>query len=154
MPTLLRQPLLWFLCISGALFVADARTSNQPDTIVVSPAVRQRIVLLWETQMGAPPTASELESLVAGWIEEEALYREAIRLGLEREDSIIRRRLVQKLNFIAESDPIAEPEEATLEAFYASNIGDYTLPERLTFRQLTLYRLVSNNKFAHMWFRL
>jgi len=101
MPTLLRQPLLWFLCISGALFIADSRTANQPDAIVVSPAVRQRIVLLWETQMGAPPTASELESLIAGWIEEEALYREAIRLGLEREDSIIRRRLVQKLNFIA-----------------------------------------------------
>ena len=137
MPTLLRQPLLWFLCISGALFIADARTANQPDTIVVSPAVRQRIVLLWETQMGAPPSANELESLIAGWIEEEALYREAIRLGLEREDSIIRRRLVQKLNFIAESDPVAEPEEATLEAFYTSNIDDYTLPERLTFRQLT-----------------
>ena len=62
---------MWFLCISGALFIADARTANQPDAIVVSPAVRQRIVLLWETQMGAPPTASELESLVAGWIEEE-----------------------------------------------------------------------------------
>lgn len=137
MPSLLRQPLVWFLCISGALFIADARTSSQPEAIVVSPAVRQRIALLWETQMGTSPSANELESLIAGWIEEEALYREAMRLGLDREDSIIRRRLVQKLNFIAESDPVAEPEEATLEAFYESNITDYTLPERLTFSQLT-----------------
>ena len=134
---LFRQPLVWFLCISGALFVVDARTANQAEPLIVTAAVRDRISLLWETQMGAPPSSVELESLIAGWIEEEALYREAIRLGLEREDSIIRRRLVQKLNFIAESDPVEQAEEAMLEAFYREHIEDYTLPERLTFRQLT-----------------
>jgi hypothetical protein len=136
MPSLLRQPLVWFLCISGALFIADARTSSQPEAIVVSPAVRQRIALLWETQMGTSPTANELESLVAGWIEEEALYREAMQTRTRSRRLDYTTALVQKLNFIAESDPVAEPEEATLEAFYASNIGDYTLPERLTFSSL------------------
>jgi hypothetical protein len=137
MKTFLRQPLLWFLCISGALFIADARTANQPETLVVTPAVRARIALLWQTQMGTQPTTAELDSLTNAWIEEEVLYREALRLGLDREDSIIRRRLVQKLNFIAESDPVGDPEEATLRAFYDRNIEDYTLPERLSFRQLT-----------------
>ncbi len=136
MRTLYRQPLVWFLCISGALFLADAYSPKSNDAIVVTPAVRERISLLWETQMGSVPSASELDSLITAWIEEEALYREALRLGLEREDSIIRRRLVQKLNFIAESDPITEPEEASLLEFYELHLSDYSLPERLTFRQL------------------
>ncbi|MDF1765506.1 MAG: peptidylprolyl isomerase [Gammaproteobacteria bacterium] len=137
MTSFFRQPLVWFLCLSGALFIADAGTSDQTESLVVTPAVRARIALLWETQMGTEPSASELESLIAGWIEEEVLYREALRLGLDREDSIIRRRLVQKLNFIAESDPVTEPEDATLLAFYNDNLEDFILPERLTFRQLT-----------------
>ena len=64
------------------------------------------------------------------------LYQEALRLGLDQEDSIIRRRLVQKLGFIAESDPTAPAETASLQSYYQDNIEAYTLPVRYSFRQL------------------
>lgn len=136
MKRLLRQPLLWFFSIGGLLFVIDYFYPVDRNEIYVSVALRDRLGILWQTQTGLTASPEELDSLINNWIEEEVLYQEALRLGLDQEDSIIRRRLVQKLNFIAESEPSLEPEIATLESFYSEHIADYTLPTRYSFRQL------------------
>lgn len=131
---LLKQPLLWFLAIGLALFIADSRIPESRDEIVVTAALRDRLATLWTTQTGLVATEAELNSLVDNWLKEEILYREALRMGLDREDSIIRRRLVQKLGFITESETIPTPEEGELEDFYRENIDEYTLPVRYSFR--------------------
>jgi hypothetical protein len=136
MQSILKQPLLWFFVIGSLLFAVDSFFSENRNEIYVSAALQDRLGLLWETQTGLTASTEELDSLVNNWIQEEVLYQEALRLGLDQEDSIIRRRLVQKLNFIAESDPQPEPEEAGLEFFYQSSLGNYTLPTRYSFRQL------------------
>ena len=136
MSRLLKQPLLWFVTIGGVLFLADALFSIDRTEITVSSAMRDRLGTLWQTQTGQAATAAELDSLVENWVREEVLYQEALRLGLDQEDSIIRRRLVQKLGFIAESDPTAAPEIADLQAYFQTNIEAYTLPLRYSFRQL------------------
>lgn len=133
---LLRQPLVWFVAIGILLFGADSFFSVDRSEIYVTAAMQERIGTLWQTQTGQVASAAELESLVNNWVREEVLYREALRLGLDQEDSIIRRRLVQKLGFIAESDPTTAPETATLQAYFQSNIEAYTLPLRYSFRQL------------------
>lgn len=133
---ILKQPLFWFCLIGCFLFAADSLLFVSRNEIYVSTAIRERLGLLWETQTGTTASNNELDSLVKNWIEEEVLFQEALRLGLDQEDSIVRRRLIQKLNFIAESEPIAAPETAILEDFYSSNLQTYTLPRRYSLRQL------------------
>ena len=131
----LRQPLLWFVLIGVFLFVVDARFSVDRSEIVVSVAQQERLATLWQTQTGLIASTAELSALVDSWIREEVLYREALRLGLDAADTIIRRRLVQKLGFIAESEPSEIPTTTELQAYYRDNLADYTLPVRYSFRQ-------------------
>ena len=78
---------------------------------------------------------SELDTLVADYVREEALHREAIALGLDRDDYIIKRRLVQKVEYIARgiAETAGAPDQAALEAYYADNKQDYAIEPSLTF---------------------
>jgi peptidyl-prolyl cis-trans isomerase C len=133
---LFRQPLIWFVLIGLFLFIADSRIGDDRHEIVITDALRDRLATLWTTQTGLVATEAEVDSLVDNWVKEEVLYREALRLGLDEDDSIVRRRLVQKLGFIAESEPIPAPEIGELEAFYQQHIDDYTLPVRYSLQHL------------------
>ena len=130
----MKEPLLWFVLIGGLLFSADQLRA--PDAIIVNDAVRNQIANLWQTQMGEQPSARELESLVHNWVREEVFYREALRLGLDREDTIIRRRLVQKLGFLAREvdEESVTPEE--IQTWYQEQIADYTQPVRYSLSQV------------------
>ena len=122
----MREPLLWFLVVGVLLFSADNYFNQDRDVIIVNAGIRDHLGNLWQSQAGKPVSQQELDSLVQGWIKEEVFYREAMALGLDRDDSIIRRRLVQKLMFIIE-DVDADPEhQAELEAFYRANISAST----------------------------
>ncbi|MEX0941700.1 MAG: peptidylprolyl isomerase [Pseudomonadales bacterium] len=131
---LVRYPLFWFLFVGAVLFGVDAWISDRPDEIVVNDEVRTRLSNLWEAQMGEVPADNQLQSLVEHWIKEEVFYREALRLQLDKGDTIIRRRLVQKLNFIAEDIP--EPNQKTLQKYYQDNQSRYQLPALYTFSQI------------------
>ncbi|MDD9889050.1 MAG: peptidylprolyl isomerase [Gammaproteobacteria bacterium] len=132
---ILKQPLLWFAIIGLLLFIADSQLSNNRSEIIIDAALRDRLGTLWTTQTGLIASEAELDALTESWLREEVMYQEALRLGLDQEDSIVRRRLVQKLGFIAESEPLPDPEIADLEYFYQENIEDYTLPLRYSFQQ-------------------
>ena len=134
--SILKQPLLWFSLIGALLFLADSRLKEERSEIIVTPTLRDRLANLWTTQTGLIASEAEINSLLENWLKEEVLYREALRLGLDQEDTIVRRHLVQKLSFIAESEPLPTPEATELEAFYQGNIHDYTLPIRYSFQQL------------------
>ena len=133
---LLQQPILWFLCIGGFLFAVDGLFSQDQNEILISSSLNERLATLWQTQTGEIASLQELQSLVDNWIRDEVLYREALRLGLDQQDSIIRRRLIQKISFIAESEPLEQASDSTLKAFYDQHIADYTLPRRYSFSQL------------------
>ena len=130
----MKEPLLWFIIIGALLFAADRFTGPQP--IIVDETVRNQIASLWETQMGLPPSEKELDSLIHNWIREEIFYRESLRLGLDSEDTIIRRRLVQKLTFLAQEVDEDAITQEDLEAHYNSNLADYTLPVRYSLSQI------------------
>lgn len=139
-PRPMRSPFFGFLLMGSLLFFFDSLTDSDRKPIVVSLAQQQRLATLWETQTGSIATPEQRESLVRNWIEEEILYKEALRLGLDHEDSIVRRRMIQKLGFIAESDPSATENEVSLDEYYQQNLNNYTLPERYTFEQLYFER--------------
>ncbi len=133
---ILKQPLLWFALVGILLFIVDEQFSVDRNEIVVTSAMQERLGTLWTTQTGLVASDEELDALVENWIREEILYQEALRLGLDYEDSIVRRRLIQKLGFIAETEEGSAPERNAVQDFYEGNIASYTLPVRYSFQQL------------------
>ena len=91
----------------------------------------------WIRQWNRPPTLPELQGLVEAHIREEVYYREALAIGLEADDTIIRRRLVQKMEFLSEDLALqVEPTDEALGAFFEAHAEDYRLPPRLTFSHI------------------
>jgi peptidyl-prolyl cis-trans isomerase C len=145
MKKVLREPLLHFLIIGVILFVFwgfwGDNAGSDGEQIIVGSARIEQIKDAWKKQWRREPTEKELESLIEQFIKEEVLYREALNMGLEKEDSIIRRRLAQKMQFliqdIADRKP---PEEAELKAFFNQNPEPYMSPARVSFTHVYFNR--------------
>jgi hypothetical protein len=139
---ILREPLVHFLLIGAAVFglytvVGDAELAQVEERIIVSGGEVDRLRQLWERQWLRPPTAAELQGLIADHVREEVLYREALALGLDRDDTIVRRRLAQKFEFLAEDLATGrDPTKAELAAFFEAKPDRYRIPPRLSFRQI------------------
>ena len=140
---LLREPLLHFLLIGTVLFLLygalNRGRSDAPREIVISAARVEAIAENFATVWMRPPTPVELKGLIDDYVAEEIYYREAIAMGLDQDDTVIRRRLRQKMEFISEgiADSV-EPSDAQLQAYLESNAGKFASPAVLTFRQVYL----------------
>jgi PPIC-type PPIASE domain len=140
---LLREPLLHFLLIGVGLFLLygalNGGRSQAPREIVISKARVDALAENFASVWMRPPTATELKGLVDDYIAEEIYYREAIAMGLDQDDTVIRRRLRQKLEFISEGAAEAtEPSEAELQAYLDQHADKFALPAMLTFQQVYL----------------
>jgi peptidyl-prolyl cis-trans isomerase C len=135
---MLREPMVVFAAIGAALFaLASAIDAPADRTIAVTPAEVAAIAANWRAQAQRPPTARELTALIDERIDEEVLYREAVRRGLDRDDVIVRRRLAQKLAFL--NDDLSAPpppSEAELQRYFAANATRYAAPDVFTFKQV------------------
>ena len=141
MQRLMREPLLHFLLLGAALFVAFSflRDDSAPRQahIVVSAGKIEHLAALFARTWQRPATREELEGLINDFIREEVAYREGLALGLDRDDTIIRRRIRQKLDFIAEDlTSQVEPTEADLVAYLAAHPDNFRIAPRLSFRQV------------------
>jgi hypothetical protein len=137
----LREPLLHFLVIGMALFVVYSALRSGPSQgerlsqIEVTEDDLRQLVLVWTAQWRRPPTPEELHGLVENKIREEILYREALALGLEKGDTIVKRRLAQKMEFLSEDvSGLREPSVEDLQAWYATHAERFALPGRMSFR--------------------
>jgi len=136
------EPLVQFFAAGAVLFGLNAAINGaQPvlatDSFVVSEGRVQQIVSSWELMSGRKPTPQELEALVDDFITEEIDYREAVAMGLDQEDTVVRRRMRQKLEFLIEdAGSVETPPEAELRQWYADHASDYVLPGRYAIRQV------------------
>jgi len=142
---LLREPLVHFLALGAALFAlfaAVGRDEGGADRrIVVAAGAVEHLAAVFERTWQRPPTPVELEGLVADHVREEILYREAVALGLDRDDVIVRRRMRQKLELLAEGlGRSVEPSDEELAAFLAAHAERYRVEPRVAFQQLYLSR--------------
>jgi peptidyl-prolyl cis-trans isomerase C len=142
MKSILREPLLHFLILGAVFFlvyfwVNPPAKSAAPNQIQVSQNDLDRMVQLFQKQWQRLPTQQELDGLVSALIKEEILYREALAMGLEKDDMIVRRRLAQKMEFLITdvTDP-GSVEDKALQAFYEKNAARYRRAAKLTFRQI------------------
>jgi hypothetical protein len=133
----LREPIWIFLLIGLALFWLDARQADQRFEIDVTAPDLDRISAQWQAQSGRPPTSTELSGLIDQFVEEEVYYREALRLELDRDDTIIRRRMVQKLTFLTEDLATSTaPDEAQLRVYLHEHAASYRVPQKYSFRHI------------------
>lgn len=137
----LREPLLHFLLIGALLFVLygfqNDGISDQSKRIIFTSADINRLVLLWEKQRQRPPTQSELRGLIEQQIREQVMYREALAMGLDKNDSIVRRRLAQKVEFIsADLAARVEPSDKELSDYLAKYSNKFEIPGRISFSQI------------------
>ena len=143
MKRLLREPLLHFLLIGAALFVLygllNRGQSGAPREIVISEARVEALAGNFATVWMRPPTAVELKGLIHDYVAEEVYYREAVAMGLDQDDTVIRRRLRQKMEFISEDvAAAAEPTDAQLQSYLEQHADKFALPATLTFQQVYL----------------
>jgi hypothetical protein len=140
---LLRDPLLHFLLLGAVIFVAFSflarHNTDTPGAIVVTPGTLEQLVTGFTRTWQRPPSEEELQGLVRDYIREEAAYREALAMGLDRDDTLVRRRLRQKLEFLSEDlASHAEPSEADLDVFLRTHPGLFQIEPRFSFRQIYL----------------
>jgi parvulin-like peptidyl-prolyl isomerase len=138
---LLREPLIHFLVGGGLLFALYAIVVEDPayapDRIVVDPARVASLSADFERTWMRPPSKIELDELIAEFVNEEVLYREALALGFDRDDPVIRRRMRQKMEFLyADLIEIEPPSEADLASFLTANRERFRQPARVSFRQV------------------
>lgn len=140
---LLSEPLFHFLLLGAAIFavygVVSRHSAGKPGEIVVTQGKVENLIIGFTRTWQRPPTEEELRGLIRDDIREEAAYREAIAMGLDRDDIIVRRRLRQKLEFLNNNlSARAEPTDADLQAFLQSHPDSFKTETAMTFRQVYL----------------
>jgi hypothetical protein len=138
---LLREPLLHFAVLGGIFFLAFAMLDDSDqvpaDVIVVSPERIDQLAEGFRAVWKRSPTPTELDGLIDDDIREEVYYREALALGLDRNDAMVRRRLRQKMEFLGTTGAnLLRPADGELEAYFAANQETYRPPPRLAFEQI------------------
>lgn len=137
-----REPMVHFLLIGAAIFALSARFGGEQqspprDRIVVTEGRVQQLAQIFTRTWQRPPTAQELRGLIDAYVKEEVYYREALKVGLDRDDTLIRRRMQQKMEFLTEpgEDALAAT-NAELESFLTAHRAEFRVAPKLAFEQI------------------
>ncbi len=139
---LLKEPLLHFLLLGGALFLLYSflnKDEERPEdfTIHIAQSDIDRLTSAYEKNWSTSPDSATLALLIKEEVKTEMLYREALRMNLDHNDEIIRRRLKQKYEFLVKDlVSLEQASEATLQTFYKENIDRYNSPKTISFSQI------------------
>ncbi len=143
MKRLMHEPLIHFLLIGALLFAlfhyVKPASSAAPSSKEIRLSLDElaQMAMLFQSQWRREPTPEEFSRLVESRVQEEILYREALAMGLDKNDEIVRRRMAQKMQFLAEDVATArEPTTAELKSWFEKNSAKFSLPPRLSFRHL------------------
>ncbi len=141
MKKLIREPLVHFLVLAVVLFgigiLRGEGTGPATNRIAITSGAVERLLQGFGMTWQRPPTESEFRGLVEDYLKEEVLYREALEMGLDRDDQIIRRRMRQKLEFLtADLVESFEPTDADLQVHLEANVDLYRQEARLSFVQV------------------
>jgi hypothetical protein len=150
----IREPFLHFLLLGAAIFTAhhflSGRAGTQPGRIVITQGDITSIMIGFSRTWQRPPTREELDGLIRDRVREEVYYREAMAMGLDRDDPVIRRRLQQKLQFVTDDVAApAEPTDAELSEYLQTHADVFRVDRRFTFNQVYLDPSKHGEGLAH-----
>ena len=142
MRTWWKEPLVAFVglgtVLAGIWVVATgALATDASRAIVVDEGEIELLASTFERQWQRPPTEDELRGLVEARVREEVLYRQALAMGLDRNDVVVRRRMVQKVELLTQDlATMGDPPEEELRAWFTQHAADYRIPPRISFRHV------------------
>ena len=139
----LREPLVHFLVVGAAIYgimsAFGQEEVHRPNRIAITEATVNRLSSEFEATWRRPPDTRELNAMVEDFVREEIYVREALALGLDQDDAVIRKRLRQKMEFVAASIAGAiEPTEEELREFFAENSEKYAIEGTVALEQIFL----------------
>ena len=144
---LLAEPTLHFVLIGIALFAGYrwmAPIDSEGQRIVITRGVIDDLVTQHVAARGREPSSTELNQLIESYVRDEILYREGARLGLDRDDLVVKRRVRQKIEVMAEEEAATQaPSDADLAAYLLANQARFAQPAVLTFEQVFLGQATS-----------
>ena len=137
-----REPLVHFLLIGAALFVFYDQTREQgseaPNRIVMSSGEVEQLAANFKRTWMRPPTETELSALIENYVREEVFYREALAMGLDQSDPVVRQRMRSKLEFILEDLSSAEVADEVLLAYLKEHPDKFRTQPQVSFQQVYL----------------
>ena len=140
----LREPLVHFIVLGALVFFAYERLAgpgSAPDEILISRGQQENLLNTFGRTWQRPPTAEEFRGLLQDYVRQEIAYREGQSMGLDQDDIVIRRRLRQKLELLAEDvASLSAPSEQDLQGYLEANSEDFRVEPRLTLRQVYFSR--------------
>jgi hypothetical protein len=142
MRRLAHEPLVCFLLAGAGLFLGyrmlnPAAGQDLARHVEVTPGDVRHLSVSWRAQGRPAPTPAEMGHLIESWVRDEILFREAVALGLDQNDTIVKRRMVQKMEFLIEDlADLREPARTDLETWFARHADRFAEPVRITFRHL------------------
>jgi hypothetical protein len=126
---LLREPTLHFFAIAAAALFVQRSIVGDAHTIELTPALKADLLRRYHDQMGRKATRVEAETILANWKAEEALYREALRERLDRDDPTVRNLMISRMRErLLLQTPLREPNQADLQQFLERHRADYETP--------------------------
>jgi len=140
---LLREPLFHFIAIGGLIFAfyvaVDDGRETRADLIVITPERIAQLATGFASVWNRMPSATELDHLIEEEVREEVYYREALALGLDQNDIIVRRRLRQKMEFMMDSSArLLDPPKSEIETYFKANELTYRRDPRVALEQIYL----------------
>jgi hypothetical protein len=143
MKKILREPMVHFLVVGSVLFllfgVTRGPTPEGSQRIVVDAGQVAQLTAHFKRIQKRPPTHTELAELIDNHVRDEVHYREALAMGLDQNDPLIRRRMIQKIeSFLVDLSADAEPNEHALKQFLKENPDRFRLEPRISFQQVYL----------------
>jgi hypothetical protein len=146
---LLKEPLFHFFLLGLVIFGLHATLNSDADTgsrgdpllVEISSADIEWLRSAWNKKMGREPTPREATGLVDSFIREEILYREAVSMGLDQHDSVVRRRMAQKMDFLFKDlAEMAPPTDEEINGWFGKNIERYRVPAHTSFTHVYFNR--------------
>jgi peptidyl-prolyl cis-trans isomerase C len=135
---LFKEPLIQFLILGAAIYGAYALLGAPEDdfrdtTIVVDSNRIDSMISEWESRWNRPPSRQEMDALIQQYIKEDVLYRQAVAMGLNKDDPVMRRRMAQKLEFLtSDLSAMQVPAQGELEQFFTEHQQSYRDPDRIS----------------------
>lgn len=141
----IKEPFVHFTILGAALFGiyawsnrgAENESAHNSQVVRITQADVEWLKTMWSRQWHREPGPEELRGLVADLLKEELLALEAQSLGLHEDDTIVRRRLAQKMEFLVKDTArLAEPSDEELRLYFADHSAEFQIPARISFTQI------------------
>ncbi|MBD0824912.1 peptidyl-prolyl cis-trans isomerase [Aestuariibaculum marinum] len=140
MKKLIKEPLLHFFVLGALLFAIYSLVNKNTDEeeIIIDNSDIEHMIELWQMQWQRPPSEDELQDLINKYVDQEVMYREALRLNLDHNDEIVKRRLAQKMEFLGNdlTTLVAPATDKNLKAYFEKHKENYATDYNYTLHQV------------------